>query len=365
LDRFVELSWLALVVAAGGGCGPRVEPARNGAAKGDAGPALRGHLGEDGGDELDAGVDLLPAIDTSPVTDATLPVDALPVDALPPPVDVAPATDANRADSGKPDTGAPDTGAPDSGPPDVPPDVPPRQCTAPAKRCVGLVPQTCDASGAWQSAPACPFLCTAGACEGVCMPGSNQCVGGDLQICDAGGAWRSTGTSTRQLLVNPAFDVDLNETGWTNPGFQVVYAAPSPGGGVTGHPDVAAQSLPNLGWFGGLDSADDRLSQSIDIPAGSSKLTFTFFYAVVTGKTGITEADTFDASLLAGTQVISLAHLSNLNATDTWTPVSVPLPATLAGQTVTLQLRGVTNTNVTRTTSFYIDTLSFSVVTCP
>jgi hypothetical protein len=32
---------------------------------------------------------------------------------------------------------------------------------------------------------------------------------------------------------------------------------------------------------------------------------------------------------------------------------------------VTLQLRGVTNANVNRTTSFYIDTLSFSVVACP
>jgi len=349
------------VVAAGGGCGPRVESAGNRATKGDAGPALRGHLGDGdgGGGELDGGVDLLPAIDASPVTDATLPVDSHPL-----PVDVAPATDANRADSGKPDTGTPDTGPPDTGRPDVPPDVPPPQCTAPAKRCVGLVPQTCDAGGAWQSAPACPFLCTAGTCVGVCLPGSNQCAGGDLQICDAGGAWRSTGTSARELLVNPAFDVDLNETGWTNPSAQIVYAAPT-AGGSTGHPDVAAQSLPNLAWFGGLDSADDRLSQSIDVPAGASKLTFSFFYAVVTGKTGTTETDTFDASLLAGAQVISLAHLSNVNATDTWTPVSVSLPATLAGQTVTLQLRAVTNTNVNRITSFYIDTMSFSAGACP
>jgi hypothetical protein len=343
-----------------GACGSRVEPADRGAIKGDAGPALRGHVGDDGGGgALDAESDLSPAIDTRPVIDATVPVDAITT------TDVPPVIDANRADTGKPDSGKPDTGPPDTGPPDVTPDVPPRACTAPAKRCVDLVPQTCDASGAWQSGAACPFLCVAGACAGVCAPGSNQCVGGDLQICDAGGAWQSTGTSRRELLINPAFDVDLNEAGWTNPGIQIVYAAPAPGGGVTSHPDVAAQSLPNLAWFGGLDSADDRLSQSIAIPAGASNLTVSFFYAVVTGKTGIAEADTFDASLLAGAQVISLAHLSNLNATDTWTPVSVTLPAALAGQTVTLQLRGVTNTNVNRTTSFYIDTMSFSVVVCP
>jgi hypothetical protein len=351
LDRFVELSWLAVVVAAGGGCGSRVEPADVGATKGDAGPALRGHVGDGdgGGGAPDAETDLPPTIDASPVTDATVPVDAITTP------DVAPVIDANRADSGKPD----------AGPPDVTPDVPPRQCTAPAKRCVGLVPQTCDTAGAWQSAQACPFLCVAGACAGVCAPGSNQCVGGDLQTCDAGGAWQSTGTSTRELLVNPAFDLDLNETGWTNPGIPIVYAAPTPGGGVTNHPDVAAQSLPNLAWFGGLDNSDDRLSQSIAIPAGATNLTFRLFYAVVTGKTNVTEIDTFDASLLAGAQVISLAHISNLNATDTWTPVSVTLPAALAGQTVTLQLRGVTNANANRLTSFYIDTMSLSAVACP
>ena len=355
---------MALVVAAGGGCGPRVEPAGPGATKGDAGPALRGHVGDNGdgggsGGEPDASTEVRPVIDASPVTDATVPID------LRPATDVPPAIDANRVDSGKPDAGKPDTGPPDTGPPDITLDLPPRQCTAPAKRCVDLVPQVCDATGAWQSGAACPFLCMAGACVGECVPGSTQCVAGDVQICDGGAAWQSTGTATRELLVNPAFDLGVNEAGWTNPGIQIVYAAPAPGGGVTGHPDVAAQSLPNLAWFGGLDSADDRLSQSIAIPAGATKLTFSFFYAVVTGKTGGTEADTFDASLLAGAQVISLAHISNLNATDTWTPVSVPLPATLAGQTVTLQLRGVTNTNVTRTTSFYIDTLSFNVMACP
>ncbi len=365
LDRFVELGWLALVVTASGGCGPRVEPGNVGATKGDAGPAMRGHLGDDGdGGALDTGVDLTPGADASPVTDATVPVDAIAND-------VPPGTDASRADSGKPDTGAIDVQLdlrPDIRPdlrPDLAPDLPPRECTAPAKRCVGLVPQTCDGAGVWQSDPACPFLCAAGACTGVCVPGSNQCVGGDLQICDGGGAWQSTGTSTRELLVNPAFDLAPLEVGWTNPGIPIVYPAPAPGGGVTGHPDVAAQSLPNLTWFGGLASSDDRLSQSITIPAGSTKMTFSFYYAVVTGKLGAAEADTFDAQLLAGTQIISLAHISNANATDTFTPVAVALPAALAGQAVTLQLRGVTNANANRTTSFYIDTLSLQAVACP
>lgn len=172
-------------------------------------------------------------------------------------------------------------------------------------------------------------------------------------------------TNVQELLVNPAFDLAPLETGWTNPGIPIVYQALAPGGGETDHPDVAAQSQPNLAWFGGTDSADDRLTQSIAIPAGATQLAFHLNYVVITAKTGTTEVDTFDATLLAGTQVVSLAHLSNLDATGTWTLVSVPVPAALAGQTVTLQLHGVTNSNATRTTAFYIDTLSLQATPAP
>ncbi len=171
---------------------------------------------------------------------------------------------------------------------------------------------------------------------------------------------------THQLLINPAFDLDtgsLNpgETGWTNPGVAIVYLAN--GVRASGRPDVAAQSSPNLAWFGGLNNEDDQLSQSVSIPAGATSLSFSFFYAVVTAENNaIPEADVFDASLLAGTQVISLAHLSENNATNTWTPVTVPIPATLAGQTVTVRLHGVND--AARITSFYIDTLAFQAIVC-
>ena len=164
-------------------------------------------------------------------------------------------------------------------------------------------------------------------------------------------------TKRQELLVNGAFDLAPLEIGWTNPDIPIVYEARAPGSGDN-QPVVAAQSQPNLAWFGGTDSADDRLSQPIEIPAGATQLTFSLTYVVITAKTGATEADTFDATLVAGTQVVSLVHLSNLDVTDTWTPVSVPVPATLAGRAVTLQLHGVTNATATRTTSFYIDTVS-------
>jgi hypothetical protein len=171
---------------------------------------------------------------------------------------------------------------------------------------------------------------------------------------------------TRQLLINPAFDFDTGsqnpgETGWTNAGMPIVYLANGTG---SNHPDVTAQSPPNLAWFGGLNNENDQLSQSVSIPTGATSLSFSFFYAVVTQESnGAAQADVFDVTLLAGTQVISLAHLSEDNATNTWTPVTVPVPSALAGQAVTVMLHGVTNNN-NRFTSFYIDTMAFQAVVC-
>ena len=63
-----------------------------------------------------------------------------------------------------------------------------------AKDCDGLAPRTCDAAGAWQSADACPFVCSAGECTGACVPTTKQCAGLVPQTCDAAGAWQSADT---------------------------------------------------------------------------------------------------------------------------------------------------------------------------
>ena len=59
-------------------------------------------------------------------------------------------------------------------------------------RCVGNQPQSCDANGEWQNAPACvDKTCNGGACVGSCGPGDKQCAGDTPQSCDANGAWQS------------------------------------------------------------------------------------------------------------------------------------------------------------------------------
>jgi formylglycine-generating enzyme required for sulfatase activity len=70
-------------------------------------------------------------------------------------------------------------------------------CVPGAQQCGGagdLVPQTCDASGTWQSAEACPYVCSGGACAGECTPDAVQCNGLVVETCDTTGTWQETTT---------------------------------------------------------------------------------------------------------------------------------------------------------------------------
>jgi hypothetical protein len=233
------------------------------------------------------------------------------------------------------------------------------RCAPGAHQCTGVVRQLCDDTGQWQDDLTCPFACVGMACAGACVPGQTQCAAGVNQVCSPAGMWQGTGGAVRELVVNGSFD--LGETGWTNPGVPIVY--PANGNNAGGNPDVAAQTPPDVAWLGGLNNEDDILSQAIAIPADASILTFSFYYAIITAETSAAEVDVFDAQLVTATQTIALAHLSDNNASTPWVHVSALVPGSLAGQTVTLRLHGVTNG--TRITSFYIDTVSLQAGACP
>ena len=196
---------------------------------------------------------------------------------------------------------------------------------------------------------------------GGCAAGTNRCVGGDLQTCSSTGSWQSTGTSTHQLLANPGFEAGT--TNWTTSvagGFALIYVATGMG---NSSPDVAAQSPPNVAWFGGYNNADDIASQSVVIPADATSINVSFYYAIVTRENGTAANDVMDVTVTAGAQTTAVAHFSNANAVAAWTRFSAALPATLAGQTVRLQFRDLTNNNAI--TSFYVDTVALQVVACP
>jgi hypothetical protein len=310
---------------------------------------------------------------------------------------VAPDLPANpgMGDAARPvDTDAREVGETDAG---ATPDVPVRACTAPARRCDGKSPQSCDANGAWQSngtacpyacaagdctgvcVPgayqctastrqlctaagqwadnlACPFVCAGTSCGGVCVPGRSQCLAGDLETCTPAGIWQSVGTASRELLVNGGFD--SGEPPWTNPGIRIVYL-----GNGSNPPRVVAQSPLNLAWFGGLNREDDQLTQDVTIPANAASVTLSFYYTIISDEVSAAENDVLDVSALVGTQVVPLGHLGDNNQTNDWIRFTSAVPLSLAGQTVTLQIRAITN--ATLVSSFYIDTVSLQAVACP
>lgn len=70
-------------------------------------------------------------------------------------------------------------------------------CTNGTKQCSGKVPQNCVASE-WASSAQCPYVCLSatGTCGGECVPGSAKCgPQGGIQSCSATGQWQSEGTS--------------------------------------------------------------------------------------------------------------------------------------------------------------------------
>lgn len=57
-----------------------------------------------------------------------------------------------------------------------------------APYCEGLTVVECS-SGEWTAGETCPFLCSDGACSGVCVPGTTQCSASGPQTCSETGEW--------------------------------------------------------------------------------------------------------------------------------------------------------------------------------
>ncbi len=75
------------------------------------------------------------------------------------------------------------------------------------KRCLDGRPQTCDPTGHWVDADACPAdrpTCDLGECVAPCAVGTQRCSGSDIQRCDATAAWQVLQTCG----ANGCFDPD-------------------------------------------------------------------------------------------------------------------------------------------------------------
>ena len=172
---------------------------------------------------------------------------------------------------------------------------------------------------------------------------------------------------TTELLQNPVFDLTPAGTLWTEVPIDPAYPPITTDG-------FAAQTAPYKAWLGGIDgttegqnSVTDQVYQDITVPAGTTALVITGYYATGTNETTTTAVyDTGSLDLLQtnGTPIENVLSLSNLSSTGgAWAIFSKAFTHIPAGQTVRLRM---TSTNdITNVSNFFFDTLSLKATHCP
>jgi hypothetical protein len=171
---------------------------------------------------------------------------------------------------------------------------------------------------------------------------------------------------TSELLANPAFDLTPMGTLWTAQPIDSAYPI------ITADNGIAAQSAPYKAWMGGWAGTDksttsltDLLYQDVAVPAHTTQLVLTGYYAVATGETGTTVFDTGNLDLIQtnGTPIEAVLALTNATSAASFTALSHTFSTDVSGQTV--RLRFTTTNDITNATSFYFDTMSLKATHCP
>lgn len=167
---------------------------------------------------------------------------------------------------------------------------------------------------------------------------------------------------TRQLLLNPVVDLAPAATNWVQQNIDNNYPIVTSDG-------FAAQSAPYKAWMAGFiapagQSLTDMLYQDVAIPANTSMLVLTGYYAIGTEETGSTPYDTAQVGLTQtnGTPIETAIALSNANAVGTWTAFSKTFTSNLSGQTV--RLRFTTTADDSYNTNFFFDTFALTATYC-
>jgi hypothetical protein len=169
---------------------------------------------------------------------------------------------------------------------------------------------------------------------------------------------------TRQLLLNPTFDLTPAGTNWVLQNIDNMYPV------VTDQDGLAEQSAPYKAWLGGFvaptagQSVTDVLYQDVTVPMGTTMLRLTGYYAVGTQETGTTVYDTGNVALTQqnGTPIENVLSLSNAAPVATWTPIDKVFTANLSGQTV--RLRFTSSNDDSFVTNFFFDTLALTATYC-
>lgn len=148
-----------------------------------------------------------------------------------------------------------------------------------------------------------------------------------------------------ELLVNGSFEAV--QTGWTelSVGGQSLITRDNPRSGAWG------------AYLGGLDAADDRLSQLVALPPGAG-LTLRFWWSLETTESGAaSDRMTVTLRTPAGAAVADLFNVDSTAQANLWDEATLDLSA-YAGATVSLEF--VAHTDAVNTTSFFVDDVSLA-----
>lgn len=169
-----------------------------------------------------------------------------------------------------------------------------------------------------------------------------------------------------QLLVNPGFEEATQEgaIGWSEVSLE------------DEHLTFPESQLPlsieegnRAAWLGRAFADDERLSQIVTVPAGTSALTLSYAFCFITEEQDDDAYDTVTISLLdgGGGQIgPPLREFSNLDADEScfWDDARIEIEDPHAGEEITLELRAITDGGTL--TSFYFDAMALEATgPCP
>jgi len=115
-------------------------------------------------------------------------------------------------------------------------------------------------------------------------------------------------------------------------------------------------------FLGGVNEADDRLSQAVTLPAGAN-LTLTAWWSLATEEEPSEPYDTLTISLLRqsdGSTLATLATLDNTAEEGIWEQLAFDL-SSYAGQNVTISFAA--KTDISNVSDFYLDDISLLACT--
>lgn len=174
-----------------------------------------------------------------------------------------------------------------------------------------------------------------------------------------GGGGTGCTPQTQNLLVNGAFDMNPMGMGWSEEPISAMYP-------LITDSTTLVQSAPNVAWLGGIAQANaiDDIYQDIDVPAGATDVTLTGYYQIKTAETGTAANDEVVVGLLDadGNVLETMMDMTNTDATTDWAEINIPLMDAYAGETIELVI--ASQSNATKATSFYFDSLALSATIC-